>query len=362
VLVVLTCVLVLLSALAVWLRALVLDTNAYVRAVGPVLERPDVRDALADQIVNELYGHVDVVAALQKALPSSADQFAPTLAASIKSTSVQLAAAALATKQVQHVWRDANRLAHDQIVHVLEGRDNFVSTTNGEIAIDTGALAGEVRDALDGAGIHLFDSVPVSELNQRFVLFRSTDLQHAQVATRILDDVGTWLPVVTVIFGAAAIALAHRRRRCVEQLAIGVALAMVLIVVGLAIGRAQYLDAAANVVERPIAEAPFDALVRPLRTGVRMIFGLAVIAWLVAFLGASRAVRAQEEHARTVFVDAIRRYARPLAWAGGGLAAVVLVAWDRPRPATVALVLGGLALWEVIVYAVSHPRHAPVAP
>jgi hypothetical protein len=191
------------------------------------------------------------------------------------------------------------------------------------------------------------------------VLFRSTDLQHAQTATRILDDVGTWLPVVTVLVGAAAIALAHKRRRCVEQLAIGVALAMVCIVVGLAIGRAEYLDAAAHAVARPIAEAPFDALVRPLRSGVRIIFGLAVLTWLIAFLSASRTVRAHEEHARAVVIDAIRSYARVLAWAGAAFAAVILVAWDRPRPVTVALILGSLALWEVVVYAVAHPRHAP---
>ncbi len=63
---------------------------------GPSSKTPPCEPALADQIVNELYAHVDVAAALQTALPDSADQFAPTLAASIKSTSVQLAADALA--------------------------------------------------------------------------------------------------------------------------------------------------------------------------------------------------------------------------------------------------------------------------
>jgi len=122
VLVGLTCVLTLLSALAMWLRALVLDTDAYVRAVAPVLSHAAVRDALAEKIVDELYAHVDVTESLRESLPKQAAPFAPTLAASSRSTSVQLAADALATSQVRTAWKAANRLAHEQLVKVLEGR------------------------------------------------------------------------------------------------------------------------------------------------------------------------------------------------------------------------------------------------
>jgi len=354
-LVVATCVLVFLATLAVWLRALVLDTNAYVRAVGPVLEHEPVRDALAQTIVDDLYAHVDVILLLRKALPDAADQFAPTLAESIKSTSVPLAAAALKTQAVQRAWRDANRVAHDQLVHVLEGKGKVVTTANGEIAIDTGALAIEVRAALDNAGIHVFDSVPLDDLNTRFVLFRSTDLEHAQTATRILDDVGTWLPVAAVACGVAAIAVSARRRRTLEVLAFGIGATMVVIVVGVAVGRAQYLHAVGDAIARPVAEAPFDALVRPLRSGVRIVFGCCVLVWIASWLSASRTARAHEEHARVLVVETIRRYARVLAWSGVALAALVLVVWDRPRPISVAAVVGALVLWEVVVVTVA--RH-----
>ncbi len=162
VLVVLTCLLTLVSTLALWLRALVLNTDSYVRAIGPVLDEPAVRDALAETIVAELYSHVDVGAQLRKALPASASEFAPTLAASIHSTSVEVAAAALATTAVRQAWLQANRVAHDQVVHVLEGKDGIVTTARGEVAIDTAGLAALVRGALDRNGIHLFDTVPLA--------------------------------------------------------------------------------------------------------------------------------------------------------------------------------------------------------
>ncbi len=345
-LVVLTCFLTLISALALWLRALVLDTDSYVRAIGPVLDQPAVRDALAGTIVDELYNHVDVTAQLKSALPKNAAVFAPTLAAGIRTTSVQIASAALATSAVRTAWRQANRVAHAQIVRVLEGKGTIVTTAKGQVAINTGPLAAAVRQALDANNVRLFDAVPTSALNQQFVLFRSTDLTHAQLATRVLDDLATWLPLLTIAAGAGAIACATRRRRAVAFLAAGIAAVMVLISVGAEVGRAYYL-ARVGASYRTIAAAPFDALVGPLRGGVRVTFVLALVALLVALFAGSELLVGHERHARAMAIDLFRRYARPLAVAGALLAAVVLVAWGRPRPLVVYLILAGLVAWEV---------------
>ena len=332
------------------MRSLVLNTDAYVRAVGPVLDRPEVRDALAETIVSTLYDRVDVTARLRGALPKSAAEFAPTLAASIRATSVQVASAALATSVARRAWREANRVAHDQLVRVLEGKGEVVTTANGEVAIDTGALATAVRQALDSRGIRLFDRVPTDALDQRFVLFRSTDLMHAQQATRVLDDLATWLPVATIAAGAGAIASSTRRRRTVAHLAVGVAAVMVLISAGAAVGRAYYL-ARVGSAHRIIASAPFDALVGPLRAGARLTFAVALATFVVLWLTASKTLLAREQQARTLVVELMQRNARPLAIAGAAVAAVVLVAWDRPRPLVVFSTVAAVVLWEVLCLA-----------
>lgn len=343
----LTCVLTLVSAIALWLRALVLNTDSYVRAIGPVLDQPAVRDSLAETIVDELYSHVDVAAQLRDALPEGAAAFAPTLAASIRTTSVQVASAALATKAVRQAWKQANRVAHDQVVRVLEGKGEIVTTANGEVAIDTGALAAAVRRALDDHGIHLFDSIPTRALDRRFVLFRSTDLMHAQQATRALDDLATWLPFVTVAIGAGAIACSTRRRRAVQYLVVGVAGVMVVIAVGAAVGRAYYL-ARVGADHRTIAAAPFDALVGPLRAWTRLTFAVALVTFVAVWLAGSEALVAREKRARSLLAELMHENARTLAIAGALLAAVMLVAWDKPRPLLVFTMVGALALWELL--------------
>jgi len=361
VLVGLTCVLTLLSAFAMWLRTLVLDTNAYVRAVAPVLDHPEVRAALAEKIVDELYAHVDVAATLRESLPHQAAPFAPTLAASVRSTSVQLAADALATAQVRAAWKAANRLAHEQLVKVLENRGHILLAANGVIEVDTTAMANEVRRALAANGIHVFDRVSAGALEGTFVLFHSADLARAQLAARILDDLGVWLPIATIAAGAAAIVCSPRRRRTVEHLAIGVAVVMVLITIGIAIGRDYYLHAVGHTIAPVVAAAPFDALVVPLRAGVRAIFVLALLTWGVAwFTGTHTAVAREQQLSAAVFAF-IARHARPLGSGAAVLAAAVLVAWDRPRPALVAGIVLALVLWELLC-AIASRRAARPAP
>ncbi len=162
----------------------------------------------------------------------------------------------------------------------------------------------------------------------------------------MLDDLATWLPLLTIAAGAGAIAGATRRRRVVAFLATGIAAVMVLISVGAEVGRAYYL-ARVGASYRTIAAAPFDALVGPLRAGVRITFVLALVALLVALFAGSELLVGHERHARAVAIDLFRRYARPLAVAGAVLVAVVLVAWGRPRPLVVYLILAALVAWEV---------------
>ena len=358
VLVGLTCLLTLLSVVAMWLRTLVLDTDAYVRAVTPVLSHAAVRDALAEKIVDELYAHVDVAAALRDSLPRQAAPFAPTLAASIRSTSVQLAADALATSQVRTAWKEANRLAHDQLVRILEGRGRILLTANGVVAIDTSRIAGDVRQALAANGIHVFDNVPTGALDGQFVLFHSNDLARAQLAARVLDDIGIGLPIATIAAGTGAILCSTRRRRTAEYLAVGVAAVMVVVTVGIAIGRAYYLHAVGHTIAPVVAAAPFDALVVPLRAGVRAAFVLALLAWAVLWFTGAETVVAREHELHADVFAFIARHARRLAIGAAVVAAAVLVAWDRPRPALVVGVLVVLGAWELLC----RDRRPPVTP
>jgi hypothetical protein len=347
VLIVLACILAFVSVVAVWTRALVLNTDSYVRAVGPLIEKPALRDELSVQIVNELYDHVDVTALLRDALPKRGDVLAATLAQGIHDTAIKLASVALATNAVRQVWVKANRVAHDQVVHVLEGKGNVVTTTKGEVAVDLRPLAEKVQAALRSNGVHLFDSVPASTLDRRFVLFRSADLARAQRATRLLDAIGTWLPVFTGLVFAGAIGLSMRRRRATGYCALALAATMVVLTVGIAIGRSFYLDHVGTEISRAAAAVPFDGLVRSLHFWIRVLFGLSIAIWLATWVAGSREMLAREREVREAISRVVRAHGRVLSGAGVIVAALLLVGWDRPSPRVVFAVIVILIVWEL---------------
>ena len=92
---------------------------------------------------------------------------------------------------------------------------------------------------------------------------------------------------------------------------------------------------------------PFDGLVRSLRTGVRVVFALAVIAWFATWVAGSREVIAREREVRVALGRVARAHGRVLAGAGVIVAALFLVGWDRPSPRTIVAVLVLLGVWEV---------------
>jgi hypothetical protein len=358
-LVVLGCILAFVSFIAVWTRSLVLDTNAYVRAVGPLIDEPVLRDELSVRIVDELYSHVDVRGLLRDALPKRGDVLAPTLAQGIHDTAIKLAAAALATDAVRRVWENANRIAHDQVVNVLEGKGAVLTTAAGEVAVELRPLAEQVRDALDKNGVHLFDRVPASSLDRRFVLFRSSDLARAQDATRLLDALGTWLPFATLGVFAGAVALHPHRRRAIGYCALALAATMVVLTIGLAIGRAVYLDRVGGGISRAAAAVLFDGLFRSMHRWVRIVFGLSLVLWFVTWFAASRKLIAREREVREAIGGVVRAHGRVLAGAGVIVAALLLVGWDRPSPRTVFGVVLLLVVWEVGLRALGRPPRGP---
>jgi hypothetical protein len=360
VLVVLACVLAFVSFIAVWTRSLVLDTDAYVRAVGPLIEKPALRDELSVRIVAELFDHVDVEQLLVDALPKRGDVLAPTLKEGIHDTSIKLASAALATPAVRRVWENANKIAHDQVVNVLEGRGDIVTTAGGEVAVELRPLAEKVQEALDDNGVHLFDSVPASALDRRFVLFRSADLARAQTATRALDALGKWLPFATLAVFGGAIALSLRRRRTLGYCALALAATMVVLTIGMAVGRAYYLDHVGGGISRAAAAVPFDGLLRSLRRWVRIVFVLSIIVWLTTWVAASRKLIAREREVREAIGRRIRTQGRVLAGTGVIVAALLLVGWDRPSPRVVFGVVALLVLWEAGLGVVGRPPRSDV--
>lgn len=313
VLIVLTCVLVPVALVTAWVHEIVLDTDRYVETVAPLATDPAIQDAAVKRIADAAAQEVDGDRAAGQLADWLRSQGLPPLASdAVRNLGPQIdkavdeAVTRVATRVVhsdafETVWTDANRAAHNAVVHALTGEGRgAVDVEGGTVGLDLGALVAKVRDDLVDAGLSPAQHIP--DVDKQLVLFHSDELGRIRDGARLLDDVGNWMPLIVVVLGAAGVLLAHHRRRALVRTALGAAFACLVVAIALVIARRYYLDhLPPQVLSEAAAAAAFDTLLRFLRAALRTAIVLGVVVALGAYaVGPGRlpsAARRLSEHA-----------------------------------------------------------------
>ncbi|TWE21638.1 hypothetical protein [Kitasatospora atroaurantiaca] len=365
VLIILASVLSLLSVISVWTSAIVGDTDRYVATVAPLASNPDVQDAVTARVTTAVLDQIDVKGLVKQLSDAAAEQGVPPRAADlinnlsgpITSGLTELVSTTVhrvvSSSAFETVWINANRAGHSALDKALSGKGGgAVSLNDSQVTIDVGPIVAKVKDELVNAGFGAAAKIPT--VHTDFVVFASDDIGKIKGYVRLLEILGNWLPVVTVLIAAAGVFLAVNRRRALIGAALGVAAAMLLIGVLLTVFRSYYLDHLPAGANQAAAAAVYDTLIRFMRASVRAVGALAVITALGAFLiGPSRvavAVRTACRRAIGAIRDVLFSFGLRLGavgrfvhrfkqWIGAAtllVAAVVLFTWSYPTAAVVA--------------------------
>jgi hypothetical protein len=369
VLCVLTCLLVPVALLAVWVHDIVLDTDRYVATVAPLARNRAVRDAAVARISQAVDVHVDGPQAASELAAWLRSQGLPAGAAqAVKGLGTQLDTAVddtvrkAATRVVESerfatAWEAANRTAHSAVVHALTGEGRgAVGINGGTVTLDVGTAVDTLKRQLEAGGLPAASAIPSTD--KQLVLLDSDQLGKVRRLAHVLDVMGNWLPALTVLIGACAVLLARRRRVALARTALGAAFACLAVLIVLAAFRGYYLDHLPRAVQsKDAAGAVYDTLVRFLRVSFVTAIVLGLVVAVGGYLtGPGRlpvAVRSTAERsADSVALWAYRRRVRPgrtgvwidrhRRWVT--LAAVLLVAalfafWNHPTALTILLLL-----------------------
>lgn len=247
----------------------------------------------------------------------------------------------------------------------LTGKGGGAVEIKGDtVTLDLAPLIDEVKTRLVDRGVGVAAKIP--EVHTDITLIRSDSVKSVQTGFRLLELVGFWLPVVTLLCAVGGVLLTARRRRAVVTTAIAMAVGAGVLGIGLTVFRVIYLDKLPSGVNEDAAAAVYDALVRYLRAAVRMLLALGIVVALGAWLSGSgrraSAVRGLWQAGLGAVRDAAERLGMRLgpvgrfvhrwkAWLGWGVTcvlALVLLLWSYP---TVAVVLW-LALLLLLVLAI----------
>ncbi|MGY3678426.1 hypothetical protein [Streptomyces sp. TE33382] len=284
---------------------------------------------------------------------TAVEALGPQLDEAVDRTVAKVATRFVRSDRFEAIWTGANRAAHSSVVQALTGEGRgAVEVEGGTVTLDIGAAVERVKEDLVYAGLTPAERIP--EVDKQMVLFQSDRLEKARSAFRLLDAVGNWLPVLTVILAAGGVLLARRRRRALVTTALCAAADCLVLSVALAVARRYYLDhLPAQVQSREAAAAVFDTLVRFLKDSVGTALVLAVVVALGAYLSGTgrlpRGVRGAVERAAGAVADRgaahdlhtgragtwVRARRREVTIGVLAVIALVFALWNRPTVLTV---------------------------
>jgi hypothetical protein len=310
------------SILTTWVHRQMLDNESWKNASAELIQDQQVRDAVSVFLVNELYESVDVAAELETRLPENLKQLAGPVAGALRQPATNAVERLLDAPRVQQLWINANAVAHQKLVNVLEDRTgNGISTGEGVVTLNLSELVTELASELGVPASALAKIPPDAGV---ITVMRSDQLSAAQVGVQAVRVLSTALLVLVLALYALAIYLARGERR---QTVRNIGYAFVL--VGLAV----------LVVRRVAGNVAIDALTEPTgeEAGKKAwLIGseiLAQIGWATILYGVIALAGAIFAGPTSAATSVRRRIApvlneRPgVAWASVGCVFLLLVLW-----------------------------------
>jgi Short C-terminal domain len=326
-LVVLATVIGFLSILAVWVKRQALETDTWTETSVELLENEEIRNAVADFLVVELYANVDVEAEIARQLPPQLQRLAGPISGALRQLADRGAREALAQPRVQSLWEEANRAAHSRLLAVIDDESEAVSTTGGVVTLDLTTILNGITQQL-GIGADLAAKLPPEAANLE--ILRSDELEAVQNGVDLLRTLAWFLTALTFALYGLAIWLARDRRR--EMLrTVGIAFVAMGVLV-LFVHALAERGVVGSLADTEAAEPPVEAT-WSIATSLLVATGQAVVAYGIVIILA--AWLAGPTASATSLRRAIAPYFRQPQIAYGGLAfLVVLLFWWDPTEAT----------------------------
>jgi hypothetical protein len=301
---VLAVILLLVSAIAVWARATLFDSDRVAAIAGDALAQPEVSQALADRVTEEVFRAVDVDSLVDDVLPSQLDRLTPIVAGGLEDVVDRALIRVFENPDVQELLTNLVRRAHAAAMRLLQGDGlvDGISVVDGAVTLNLLPLVERGLDQLQSFGLLTNVDLPtlsadgdpaqqVAELEQalgrdlpddfgQLVVYHSERLADAQASLESAQQLLVVakrallvLLIATVVFLALTIVLARDRWRAALLLGLGAVAAMVI--ARTLVRRVR--DDAPELVTRPGAKAAITSILDDAAGSLLRTFGLVML-------------------------------------------------------------------------------------
>lgn len=276
-----------------WARTTLLDTDDWVRTVGPLASDPHVRSAVADRVADGVLAALPLDEVVGWLPGSLGDGAAAAAERRVGDTVRDRSAAAVGSDAFGAAWLAVNRAFHAQLVGVLRGDPGAAGRVDdeGRLLLDLTTLADTVRGAVVAVGVpdrlvpHVTVVVPVLD---------GGTTARLQQTVGTAERAATWAPWVALAAAAGAVTLARRRARALAWVGGAVVLGTAAVLVGLRVARAGVLAGpAAAFLGDPVLALVVDHVTAGLVAGSWWVGGAGLVVMLGGAVADSPAARAR---------------------------------------------------------------------
>ncbi len=308
ILIVLGCLLAPVAVITGWAKATLTDTDQFVATYAPLARNPAVQAYVVDEAMTAINANVDVDQLTSEAIDGIKGLGVPPRAGAALDLLKGPAANGLQNLMRDGVnafvtsdafaatWERALRISHTQLLATLSNDPQALvaAQQDGTIGIQLGPIVADIKQALIDRGISVASRIPA--VDRTIPIAQSDDIPTIQLGYRGVVAAGSWLPWVALILIAVGVLVARRRARTLLWAALGFSLAMAVLLLGFATGRAVLLTTLPPaLVPGDVTTLLYDTATSPMddTATVALVLGLvvAVVGWFAGPFTAPRRLR-----------------------------------------------------------------------
>jgi hypothetical protein len=272
------------AAVAFWGQRTLNDTQRYVETVGPLVDSPEVQDAVATKVTDAIQQQVDVEALLNQVFAGVISDrprlqlLVGPLAGAVNGLIESQVRDFIASDTFADLWVTASTRSQQLLVRLLTGDDSgAVSLEGDQVVLDVSEVIDAVKQRLVDRGLTMVENVPTPDQDRQIVLMDAPQLKQVRTIYAFSNPVAQWLIALVAALFLGALLLSRRRPRM--TVAIGLVLAgnAVLVALMLSVGRQLFVNELAGTVFGPASTVFYDTLLSFLERGQKVLLWLGLI-------------------------------------------------------------------------------------
>ena len=284
------------AGIAYWGQRTLNDTTRYVNTVGPLVNSPEVQNAIATKVTDTIQQQVDIEALLNDVFSGvitdrpRLQRLVGPLAAAINSLIDRQVREFLASDEFADLWTAVNTRAQQSLQRLLNGdQSGAVQLQGDQVVLDVSEVIERVKQRLVDRGLTIVQNIPIPNVDKQIVLLEAPQLKQLKNIYALANPLAQWLIVVVAGLYLAALVLARRRPRTTVVIGAALAANALLLALAISVGRQLFSDALAGTVFGPASRVFYNTLLVYLDRGRQVMLWLGLILIVVGwFAGANK--------------------------------------------------------------------------